>query len=115
MVKYLFIPTVIIAAAGAQVLMKYAINLILVEKLPLITLFSGWHIYLSIGLYLIAFVATIYLFSVFELSFISPILVGGVMLLIFLAGFMWGESINIFRIAGGLCLIAGTALLAYSH
>ncbi|MDH5216130.1 MAG: hypothetical protein OEX19_00400 [Gammaproteobacteria bacterium] len=115
MIKFLLIPVVIFAAAGAQILMKYAINLVLLDRLPLFNLFKAWHIYASVSLYVLAFAATIYLFSVFELSFISPLLVAGVMLLIFIAGIYWGETITAMRISGGLLLVTATLLLAYSR
>ena len=115
MFKWLMIPLVIVAAAGAQIMMKHSINLLLAEKLPLIGILKTWPIYLSILFYVVAFAVTIYLFSVFELSFISPLMVGGVMLVIFATGMYWGESVSTIRISGGLLLVAGTALLAYSQ
>jgi len=115
MIKFILIPFVIFSAAGAQILMKYAVGLMSIDNLALFDIFKGWHIYLSVGLYAIAFIFTIYLFSVFELSFISPLLVGGVMLLIFVAGFFWGESITVTRVVGGFFLVLGMSLLAYSH
>jgi len=115
MIKFALIPLVIFSAAGAQILMKYSISLLSIDNLPLFDIFKGWHIYVSVGLYVIAFILTIYLFSVFELSFISPLLVGGVMLFIFLAGFFWGESITVTRVIGGVFLVLGMTLLTYSH
>lgn len=115
MLKFVLVPIVIFAAASAQILMKYAINLVMVDNVTLFSLFKSWHIYASIGLYVIAFFATIYLFSVFELSLISPLLVGGVMLLIFIAGIYWGEAISAIRMSGGILLVVGTFLLAYSQ
>lgn len=115
MIKFALIPVVVFSAAGAQVLMKYAINLVLLDKLPMMILFKTWHIYISVGLYVLAFAATIYLFSVFELSFISPVLVGGVMMLIFVAGIFLGETMTIMRFSGVMLLISGIFLLAYSR
>ena len=115
MIKFSIIPLAIIFAAGAQVLMKYAINLVMIDNLSLLSLVKVWQIYVSVALYVLAFLATIYLFSVFELSFISPLLVGGVMLLIFVAGIYWGEAITLARVLGGILLVLGTSLLAYSN
>ena len=115
MIKFLMIPIVVCSAAGAQILMKYTIGQVMTEKAELISIFKLSYIYASVGLYVIAFAATIYLFSVFELSFISPVLVGGVMLLIFIAGMIWGEAVSPIRITGGVLLVAGTFLLSYSQ
>jgi len=115
MIKFVLIPLAIFSAAGAQVLMKYATNLVMLENQSLFSLIKIWQIYASVGLYVIAFLVTIYLFSVFELSFISPLLVGGVMLLIFIAGVYWGETITVARILGGILLVLGSSLLAYSN
>jgi len=115
MFKFTLIPLVIFSAAGAQILMKYAIGLLSIDNFSLFDIFKGWHIYISVVLYVVAFMFTIYLFSVFELSFISPLLVGGVMLLIFVAGFFWGEAITVTRVLGGCFLVLGMSLLAYSH
>ena len=115
MIKFALIPVVIFSAAGAQILMKYAINLLVIDNLSLINLFKSWQIYASVSLYALAFLATIYVFSVFELSFISPLLVGGVMLLIFVTGIYWGEEITVLRISGGLLIVTGSFLLAYSR
>jgi len=115
MIKFLIIPLAIFSAAGAQVLMKYATNLVMVDNQSLFSLIKIWQIYASVGLYAVAFLATVYLFSVFELSYISPLLVGGVMLLIFTAGVYWGEEITVTRMFGGILLVLGSSLLAYSH
>ena len=115
MIKFAMIPFAVLSAAGAQILMKHAINMTVEDGLSLVSVLKTWHIYASVASYLCAFITSLYLFSVFELSFISPVLVGGVMLLVFITGAYWGEAVTTIRMAGGFFLIAGTALLAYSN
>lgn len=66
------------------------------------------------ALYVGAFALYVYLLSVFDLTVVSPLMIGGVTLLVFMAGFALGESVTLGRLAGAALVVAGIALIGQS-
>lgn len=64
--------------------------------------------------YALAFVVYAYVLSIYDITLASPLMVAGVMLLVFLGGAVSGEAITLQRTAGVLLLLGAVILISRS-
>lgn len=104
--------TGILCSAGAQILLKHGAGITAWPEL--LSLTRAWPLAVAALLYVIAFGVYFYLLSVLELTVAAPVMVAGVMVVVFIAGLLMGEHVNAARLLGAALLIAGSFLIVRS-
>ena len=99
-------------SAGAQVLIKLGADRADFRWPALGHLLQSAPLWAGMGLYVIAFGLYVYLLSLYELTVISPVMIGGVSLVVFLAGVGLGEAVTLPRLAGAALVVVGVALIS---
>ncbi len=104
----------VLLSAAAQLLIKYGVTGVEGQTGPLLRAALRWPLLAGAGCYLVAFALYIYILSVLDVSFASPVMVGGVTLLILLGGYFFGEPVGLIRVAGAALIVAGIVLISFS-
>jgi uncharacterized membrane protein len=96
----------IVASAAAQMLLKSG------SKYKVLKF--EWIAFLIISglFYLVSFIAYYQALRFFDISKLSPIMMGSVCLLIFIYGFFIGENITLLRMSGGILIIIGIYIIS---
>lgn len=109
--KTLWIIAAVACNAGAQVALKFGADAGL----------DRWQSWLSpailggLFLYAISFVLTVRVYADFPLSVISPLMAGGIFVLVTLtSALLFAEPVTLLKSAGMCCIVAGIFLLAKS-
>jgi len=83
---------------------------------------GDWHEWITLnligaaGLYVVSFAITPIVYARMPLSLISPLMAGAIFVLISLASvLMLGEHLNVMRVAGIACILAGIYFLSQSR
>jgi multidrug transporter EmrE-like cation transporter len=98
-------------SAAAQLLLKLGVSA--PRETPQALLGSGeaWQVPVGASLYVLAFLVYLQVLARFDLSYASPVMVGGVTLLVLAAGAALGETVGPARLFGALLVVAGISLL----
>ncbi|MBP7552171.1 MAG: EamA family transporter [Spirochaetes bacterium] len=107
MIKYILLIAGIIPSAMAQVFLKFASNYPL--KTPMWLLF----IFFSLCSYGMSFVLYTIVFKYFPVSVASPIMTVSVMLIVFIFGWVIGETVSPRQLLGVACGIASIILIIF--
>ena len=69
----------------------------------------------ALALYALSFVVTAWVYARLPLSIASPLMAGGIFVLISMASVFWfAETLTALRVAGMVCIVVGVVLLARS-
>ena len=102
----------ILSSAAAQLLLKLGVAGLGKAPLDLLHGIFRWQLMLGAALYVLAFLLYLQVLARFDLSYAAPVMVGGVVLLVFLAGAALGETIGSARILGTGLILGGIVLLS---
>jgi multidrug transporter EmrE-like cation transporter len=108
---WIMVAAAVLCNASAQVLMKVA-N---------ITDAFSWRqwlepsLFAAVVLYGLSFILTALVFARLPLSLISPLMAGAIFVLISISSVLFlRESLDVFRLGGMACIVAGIVLLSWS-
>jgi drug/metabolite transporter (DMT)-like permease len=102
----------ILFSAAAQLLLKLGATGPGERPLEILRAIWRWQVLLGAVLYVLAFFLYLQVLARLDLSYAAPVMLGGVLLLVSLAGATLGESIGPVRILGTGLVIAGIVLLS---
>jgi len=98
--------------AAAQVLLKLGVTGLGDAPLEILRGIFRWQVMLGGGLYVFAFLLYLQVLARFDISYAAPVMVGGVVLLVLIAGAALGEAVSLARILGAGLVISGIVLLS---
>jgi len=108
----------VVLSAAAQMLLKFGVSE-LADGLPaMLRVIGRWQVMLGAVLYVLAFLIYLQVLARFDLSYASPVMVRGVVMLVLVlvlvlvAGAVMGEAVGPMRLIGALLIVAGMALLS---
>jgi len=107
LIKYILLIAGIIPSAAAQVFLKFASNYEL--KSPMWALF----IFISLCSYGMSFVLYTIIFKYFPVSVASPVMTVSVMLIVFIFGWIIGETVSPRQLIGVACGVASIILIIF--
>jgi len=110
-IKYILVALGILTSALAQVLLKVSANR---SGEGIIHTYLNPYIIGGIFSYGVSFLLYVYILKKFPLSSISPIMVGGTTVIIVIAAYLMGESINFYKLIGIFSIILGIWIILTS-
>lgn len=114
MINYILIALYVIFAVGGSTLIKYGAitKAVTILTVPIVNVGLTLMSFLGIVCYGLSFLLYIVLLSKFDLSFISPVTVGLVYVLLMLtAAFVFQESFTILKVVGCVIILAGILMI----
>jgi drug/metabolite transporter (DMT)-like permease len=112
MSSWLLLVSGILFSAAVQLLLKLGVLGLGEAPLDVLRAVFRWEVMLGGGLYVLAFLLYLQVLARFDLSYAAPVMVGGVLLLVFLAGAALGEPIGPARVLGAGMIVGGIVVLS---